>query len=354
MGTSSTLAWGILGTGSIARTFARGLAKSRTGKLVAAGSRQPDTAVKFAQEFGNITAHGSYEKLLVDPAVQAIYISTPHPSHAEWCIKAARARKHILCEKPLTMNHAEAMVVAEAAREHGVFLMEAFMYRCHPHTARLVELIRSGTIGEVGVIQATFSFRAGFNAESRLFKNELGGGGILDVGCYTTSIARLLAGAAQGKPFANPTKLAGFAKLHSETGTDMYAVAAVEFPGGILGQLATGVGLTQDNGVRVYGTDGWLYAPNPFVMAPEGGSASIFLTRPGGAKPEEIIVQTDDYLYALEADAVGDAIARGKLESPHMTVADSLGNMAALDEWRQSVGLVYESEKRQQPSGNFR
>ena len=94
--------------------------------------------------------------------MQAVYISTPHPSHAEWCIKAARAKKHILCEKPLTLNHAEAMVVTEAARENGVFLMEAFMYRCHPQTARMIELIRSGAIGQVGVIQATFSFHAGF------------------------------------------------------------------------------------------------------------------------------------------------------------------------------------------------
>jgi predicted dehydrogenase/diketogulonate reductase-like aldo/keto reductase len=346
---STTLAWGILGTGSIARTFAKGLAKSRTGKLVAIGSRQPGTAQKFAQELGNVTAHGSYEALLADPAVQAVYISTPHPSHAEWCLKAARAKKHILCEKPLAMNHAEAMVAAEAAREHGVFLMEAFMYRCHPHTAKLVELVRGGAIGEVGVIQATFSFRAGFNADGRLFKNELGGGGILDVGCYTTSITRLLAGAAQGQPFANPTKLTGLAKLHPETGTDMYAVASAEFPGGILGQLATGVGLTQDSGLRVFGTEGWFFAPSPFAMAIEGGSASIFLHKAGAKEPEEIVVETGDYLYALEADAVGDALAQGKLESPYMSVADSLGNMATLDAWRQSAGLVYESEKPEFP-----
>ena len=310
--------------------------------------RQPPTGQrprKFAQEFGGITAHGTYEELLADPAVQAVYISTPHPSHAEWCIKAARAKKHILCEKPLAMNHAEAMVAAEAAREHGVFFMEAFMYRCHPHTARLVELIRSGVLGEIGVIQATFSFKAGFNAESRLFKNELGGGSILDVGCYTTSIARLLAGAAQGKPFVNPTKITGLARLHPETGTDIYAVAVAEFPGGILGQLAVGIGLAQDTGVRVFGSEGSLHAPNPFAMAREGGSASIFFHRPGASTPEEIVVQTNDYLYALEADAVGDAVAQGRRESPAMSVADSLGNMAALDAWRQSAGFLYESEK---------
>ncbi|HEX4139807.1 MAG TPA: aldo/keto reductase, partial [Candidatus Methylacidiphilales bacterium] len=341
----SRVTWGILGTGAIAHTFARGLARSRTGKLVAVGSRAQASAEAFAKEFGLDRAHGSYEALLADPDVQAVYISTPHPSHAEWCIKAARAKKHILCEKPLTLNHAEAMVVAEAAREHGVFLMEAFMYRCHPLTAKLVELIRSGAIGQVGVIQASFSFHAGFSAGGRLFNNELGGGGILDVGCYTTSIARLVAGAAQGQPFANPLRISGYAHLHPETRTDLYAVASAEFPGGILAQLATGVALNQNNGVRVFGSEGSLHVPSPYVPARDGGSSTIFLTRKGSAKPEEIVVTTGDHLYALEADSVGDALAQGRLESPHMPVADTLGNMAALDAWRTSSGFVYESEK---------
>jgi predicted dehydrogenase len=168
----SQVTWGIIGTGNIAHTFANGLAHSRTGKLVAVGSRTKASAEKFAKEFGVSNVHGTYEALLADPAVQAVYISTPHPTHAEWCIKAARAKKHILCEKPMTMNHAEAMVVAEAARENGVLLMEAFMYRCHPQTMRVAELIRSGAIGKVAVIKATFSFHAGYHSESRLYQNE--------------------------------------------------------------------------------------------------------------------------------------------------------------------------------------
>jgi predicted dehydrogenase/aryl-alcohol dehydrogenase-like predicted oxidoreductase len=339
------VSWGILGTGAIAHTFARGLAKSRTGKLRAVGSRAQGSADAFAKEFGSVRAHGSYEALLADPEVQAVYISTPHPSHAEWCIKAARAGKHILCEKPLTLNLAEATVVAEAAREHGVFLMEAFMYRCHPQTAKLVELIRSDAIGKVGVIQATFSFRADYKADGRHFKNELGGGGILDVGCYTTSISRLVAGAALGLPFANPVRLTGCACLDPGEGTDLYAVASAEFPGGILAQLATGVGLNQDSGLRVFGSEGSLHLPTPYLMAREGGSTTIFLNRKGGEKPEEIVVETPDYLYALEADSVGDALAQGRRESLHMTVADTLGNMAALDAWRASAGLIYENEK---------
>jgi predicted dehydrogenase len=339
------VAWGILGTGSIAHTFARDLRKSRTGKLVAVGSRTQESADRFAAEFGPISSHGSYAALLADPAVQAVYISTPHPSHAEGCMRAARAGKHILCEKPLTLNHAEAMEVAEAARENGVFLMEAFMYRCHPQIARLVELIRSGAIGQVGVIRANFSFRSEYNAESRIFKNSLGGGGILDVGCYTASIARLVAGAALGLPFAEPIRVSGYAVLHPEAGTDLYAVAAAEFPCGILAQLAAGVGLDQGSELHVYGSGGYLHLPSPYLGSPDGGVSTLFLKRAGSEKPEEIVVEMSAPLYALEADSVGDALARGHLESPHMTVADTLGNMAMLDAWRASAGFVYESEK---------
>ncbi|MEI6339763.1 MAG: Gfo/Idh/MocA family oxidoreductase, partial [Verrucomicrobiota bacterium] len=193
---SFRLSWGILGTGSIARKFASELPRSQTGVLAAVGSRTQESAEKFAADYPGIRAHASYEALLADPGVQAVYISTPHPQHAQWAMAAAEAGKHILCEKPLTLNYPEAMVVVEAARRHNVFLMEAFMYRCHPRTARIAELVREGAIGTVRLIRANFSFACAFNPESRLFSNALGGGGILDVGSYTASIVRLLAGAA--------------------------------------------------------------------------------------------------------------------------------------------------------------
>jgi predicted dehydrogenase/aryl-alcohol dehydrogenase-like predicted oxidoreductase len=340
------LRWGILGAGGIAGTFARALPQSRTGVLTAVGSRDGTKAAAFAAQHGDARAHASYDALLADPNVDAVYIATPHPQHAEWCIAAARAGKHILCEKPITLNQAEAMAVAEAAREAGVFLMEAFMYRCHPQTARLVELIRSGAIGDVRLIQATFSFQAGYNAEGRLFSNALGGGGILDVGCYATSIARLVAGAAAGLPFADPLRVDGRAVLHPETGVDSYAAAVAQFPGDILAQLSTGVLLNQENVLRVFGSDGNIFVPSPFVP---GEDTTIVLTKNGQAA-ETIQVHAGQPLYALEADAVGDAVARGDRESPCMPVADTLGNMAALDAWRRSAGLLYASEK---PAADF-
>jgi predicted dehydrogenase len=336
------LRWGVLGTGSIARTFARELPQSRTGRLVAAGSRTQEAADKFAEAFGPLRAHGSYEALLEDPAVDAVYISTPHPLHKEWCLRAAENGKHILCEKPLTMSHREAEAVARAARRAGVFLMEAFMYRCHPQTAKLVELIRGGVIGKIGVVQATFSFQAPFDARSRFFDKGLGGGGILDVGCYAVSIARLVAGAATGRPFANPMQIQGHGVLQAETGADLYAIANAEFPGGVLALLATGVGIEQKNGLRIYGAEGSIHVPDPFVVKSGGGM--IHVTRPGQAEAEKIAVPADRPMYALEADAVGEAIQAGALEAAAMPVDDSLGNMAALDAWRSSIHLVYDCD----------
>ena len=341
---ATLLQWGILGTGNIAHAFAHGLTHSATGKLVAVGSRSAGTAEKFGQEFGlpTATCHASYEALLADPAVQAVYLSNPHPGHAEWSIRCAEAGKHILCEKPLAMNHAEGMVVIEAARRHDVFLMEAFMYRCHPQTLRLVELIRAGAIGPVRTVQATFSFRAGNNPHSRLLDPELGGGGILDVGCYPTSITRLIAGAAQGLPFADPLDLQAVGHLGG-TGVDDYSIAVANFPGDMVGQLAAGVRVTQENVVRIYGEDGHIVVPAPWSPTRDGGTSRFYLHRPGQTQPEEYRFETPAgavaYLYTLEADHVAAHISAR--QSPAMSWADSLGNLKTLDRWRAAIGLVY-------------
>ena len=135
------LKWGLLASGRIANAFAKGVLASQNGQLVAVGSRSQEKADEFAKQYDIPNRHGSYEALLADPEVDAVYISTPHPGHAEWAIKAAEAGKHILCEKPITMNASQAMAVIEAARQNDVFLMEAFMYRCHPQTEKLRELL---------------------------------------------------------------------------------------------------------------------------------------------------------------------------------------------------------------------
>lgn len=341
---TSPLRWGILSTGRIAGVFAQGVAASKTGRVTAVGSRTLESARVFAAAHGVGRAHGSYEALLADPEVDAVYVATPHPQHAEWVVKAAAAGKHILCEKPLGLNHAEGLAMVQAARAHGVVLMEAFMYRCHPQTAKIVELIGSGVLGEIGLVQAAFSFKTDYDAASRLWANAAGGGGILDVGCYTVSMARLVAGAASGKPFLDPVEVTGAGVLHPESGVDVHAAATLKFPNNVIAQVSTGVGLTQDSVVRIYGTGGWLLVPSPWVISRDGGASKLLLHRPGAAAPEEIVIEGAP-LYALEADTFAAAVRAGLRDVPAMSTADTLGNLVTLDRWRAAIGLVYESEK---------
>jgi predicted dehydrogenase/aryl-alcohol dehydrogenase-like predicted oxidoreductase len=342
---TTKLSWGIIGAGRIAGTFAKALAESDTGRVVAVGSRAQTSADRFGDEFDVPRRHGSYEALLADESVEAVYIATPHPMHAEWAIKAAEAGKHILCEKPLTLNYAEAMAVVEAARANDVFLMEAFMYRCHPQIPRLTQLIRQNVIGDVQLIQVTFSFRSEFNPESRLFKQELGGGGILDVGCYCTSMARLVAGAALGKDFAEPVEVKGTAHIGHLSRVDEYAIASLEFPGGILAQLTTGARLQMEEVVRIHGSQGSIVLPEPWFPSTRGRTSSIVIHRDGEEKPEEIPVESKLNPYTLEADIVAAHIADRQAPSPAMTWDDTLSNMKTLDRWRASIGFIYDSEK---------
>ena len=342
---ATTLNWGILGLGGIARNFSKGVAHSRTGRIVAIGSRSKEKADAFAAEFcPPARRHGSYEALLADPSVQAVYIATPHPMHAEWAVKAAGAGKHILCEKPIGINHAEAMAIVEAALRHDVFLMEAYMYRCSPQTAKLVELLRAKAIGEVRIIRASFSFHAGWNPEGRLLANALAGGGILDVGGYAVSMSRLIAGAALGKDFAEPIEVKGCGHLGA-TGVDEWAAATLRFPGDILAQVATGVQVQQDNQVQIFGSEGNILIPWPWIPAREGGATQILLQKKGQPQPEEIVVETQEWLYGLEADTVAANLERRQALPPAMTWDDTLGNMKTLDRWRESFSFQYESEK---------
>jgi len=222
-----------------------------------------------------------------------------------------------------------------------VFLLEAFMYRCHPQTLKLVELLRVKTIGEVRLIQASFGFHREFDPNQRLFSNELGGGGILDVGCYPVSMSRLIAGVATGEPFAEPTEVNGCGHL-ATTGVDLWAVASMKFPGEILAALATSIQVQQDNVLRIFGSEGNIFVSQPWGPAREGGKATILLERKGKS-PQEIVIDSPRPIYAIEADHVAAHIENR--QSPAMNWDDSLGNMKALDRWRAAIGVVYNSEK---------
>lgn len=338
--------WGIIGPGAIAKAFVAGLGDSESGVLAAIGTRDPDRP-GLAEAFPGARIHRGYEALLADPTIDAVYIAVPHPGHAQWAIKAAEAGKHALVEKPLGLTAFEADAMMHAARKAGTFLGEAFMYRQHPQTLKLVELIRSGVIGEVRLIRSSFGFAMPeFKPEHRLYANDLAGGGILDVGGYPVSMARLIAGAASGKDFLEPDSVSGAGHL-GLSGVDEWASALLHFPGGILAELSCSISLKQDNVLRILGTEGRIEVQDFwFAGGVQGGTGEIRIVRPDGTA-ETVQVEETRHLYAFEADAAGKAIREGSREFawPGMNWADSLGNLRVLDKWRQAIGLEYGIEK---------
>src|SRR5690606_28248532 len=249
------------GPGSIAKAFRGGVNASRYGVLEAIATRDPNRP-SLAQDFPGVRVVHGYDALLADKDVDAVYIAVPHTGHAEWAIKAAEAGKHVLVEKPLALSAHEIDAVFHAHRKAGTFAGEAFMYRLHPQVQQLLDLIRSGAIGEVRMIQSSFGFSMGtFQPQHRLFASALAGGGILDVGGYPVSMARFIAGQAVGKPFADPVKIRGTAKLNAE-GTDDWAAAILTFENGIVAQVSCAVMANLDNVLRIHGSDGRIEVPD--------------------------------------------------------------------------------------------
>ena len=334
-----TLAWGILGPGGIARAFAGQLPQSATGRLAAVASRDAARAREFAAGFGAAKAYGDYAELLADEEIDAVYVSTPHPWHFPWSLRAIQAGKHVLCEKPLTLNHAWSMALVEAARRADVFLMEAYMYRCHPQTRKLVELIGDGAIGDVRHVESSFSFNSDLRADGRLYDAALGGGGILDVGGYPVSMARLIAGAATGQPFADPVSVEAAGRI-GETGVDEWTTASLGFASGITASVSCGIRLARENTLRVLGSEGYLVVGQPWL--PSATEPTTIEVHRVGAAVDEVVIAPQG-LYAAEADAVAAHLA--DRQAPEMSWADTLGNMAALDRWRAEIGLVYPHER---------
>ncbi|MFT4003446.1 MAG: aldo/keto reductase [Rhizobium sp.] len=353
MTTDTPIRWGIIGPGRIAQTFADGVAHSRSGKLVAIASRNPDKP-GLGDNFPGARIVNGYEALLADKEIDAVYIATPHTGHAEWAIKAIRAGKHVLVEKPIALSAFDADAIYHEAKKAGVFAGEAFMYRVHPQTAKLIELVKSGTIGELRIIRSSFGFNMGkVNPEHRLFANETAGGGILDVGGYPVSMARLIAGAVDGKPFLDPDKVSGVGHL-GQTGVDEWASAVLKFPNGIVAEVSCSIMANQDNTLRIIGSEGRIeVADFWFASGHKGGVGKIDVIK--GGETQTIEVKEDRWLYSFEVDAAGDAIRAGKKEFayPGIGWADSIGNLRVLDQWRASIGLEYQVEKATRRTKNI-
>ncbi|HEU4354838.1 MAG TPA: Gfo/Idh/MocA family oxidoreductase [Actinomycetota bacterium] len=330
--------WGILGTGKIARILATALAESEDGELVSVGSRDGERAAVFASEFGAARS-SRYDGVLEDEEVDLVYVATHHPFHRGWAVAAADAQKHVLCEKPMAVTADHAREIVEAARRNDVFLLEAFAYRCHPQTQRLVELLREGAIGEVRVIDAVFGYDAGPAPTNYLMVHELAGGGILDVGCYTTSMSHLIAAAATGKVVAPTVDVAGAAYL-GPTGVDHSTAATLTFESGVIARVACSIQANLDSSVRIYGSEGRITVPSPWLPGRIGSEATIVVER-WGTEPQVIDIPLVSEVYTVEVDAVNAFVRKGERSTAAMTWDESLENMRTLDRWRAAIGLRY-------------
>ena len=336
-----TTRWGIVGPGSIANNFADGLAGTEAGRLLAIASRNANRRTAFGDKYG--IAHNlrfdSYENLVHSPEIDAVYVATPHPWHAEHAILALRAGKPVLLEKPAGLNESEVIALTDVARQQNVFFMEAFMYLCHPQIRRMLDIIASGEIGNVTHIRATFGFNAAFDAQSRLYDKALGGGGILDVGCYPVSFSRLVAGAAIGKPFDEPLVIRGTGRI-GKSGVDEEAYGLLGFRDGLAAEIACAVSRTMENRALVAGTNGSIELLDPWIPGQKAAPADAMMhvTVDGKKRIEEI--KAPQHLYTFEAEAASQAIAKGlrQIPAPAMTPEGSIGNARVLDRWLAEVG----------------
>lgn len=331
---TAVLRWGILGTGNIAGKFATDLLTlGARATLAAVGSREAAKAEAFARRFGEVRAHGSYEGVLEDPGVDAVYISLLNHQHARWAIAAAKAGKHILCEKPATMTAAELRAVLAAVESAGVFFMEAYAYRCHPRYQTLKRLLADGAIGELRMLHATFAFDGSELGRPRLFTPAHGGGGLMDVGVYPLSWMRWIAG---GEPVA--AKAAG---VKGASGVDEWAAGVLRFPSNVVGTFATAVRVSQPTVASLYGGAGWIEVVEPWRCP---ANAPLVVHRPG-REPERIIADDGLALYAREALTMAEHL--DAKQAPACPWADSLAGMALLDDLRHQLGVWWPGEARE-------
>jgi predicted dehydrogenase len=247
---SNPLRMGVLGCANIARQFVRDLAPSTTVQVVAVASREAAKAAEFAHSFGLARAHGSYEALLADADVQAIYLPLPNHLHAPWAIKAAQAGKHVLCEKPLALGRAEAQAMFAAARAHHVMLLEAYPYAFQPQTQALRRLIEDGTLGPLRSMQASFGFTLAKPEGNIRFNPDMGGGALLDGGSYPVSLIRLAMGSA-------PHKVQGHARWH-ESGVDIAFHGTLWWADGRYAQFSCAMDAANHRHATLVGTQGTL------------------------------------------------------------------------------------------------
>lgn len=337
----STIKWGIAGPGTIADKFALAIADVNDAELTAIGSLNADRANSFGEKHNVAKSNrfSDYESLVNCSDIDAVYIANLHPSHAATATLAMQAGKHVLCEKPAGMNAKEVIAMTETAKQHNVMFMEAFMYLCHPQMIRVTDIINSGELGRVEHIDASFGFYEKPDLTSRLFALELGGGGILDVGCYPVSFSRRIAGLASGNGFDEPSSVAGNGKLFS-TGVDEFAQAELQFASGITASCRCAITQELPNTAVVTLEKGKITIPTPWLPGDGNKPADATINISTGTSERTEPIASPSHHYSYEIAHACATIRERRIEPtpPGMSHAGSIGNAKVLDEWLRLVG----------------
>jgi len=322
--------WGVMGNATIGRRCVMpAINKSVNGALHALATRSPEHAGEVAGENRIEHIYDSYDALLMDPEVDAIYIPLPNHLHRPWTLKALKAGKHVLCEKPLACNANEAREMASAAKDAGLVLMEAFMYRFHPRSRRIKQMVAEGSIGTPCLVRAAFCFRMRekdwVNADNARLKPEMGGGALLDVGCYGVSVARWLLG-------AEPTQVQAQAVYHSG-GADVHLVGSLSFADSSLATFEASFVSALQQTFTVVGREGAIELPHNAFVPWEKDAVFVLRRYDEETGQEYVIPGADEYRLMVEhfADAV---VAKSELIYP---LEDSIGNMQVLDALAQAA-----------------
>jgi D-xylose 1-dehydrogenase (NADP+, D-xylono-1,5-lactone-forming) len=307
-----TLQWGILSTAGINDKFIAGVAASRECTVLGVASRNSARAEEYAAEHGIERAYGSYEALLKDPDIEAVYVSLPNSLHLEWSRRSLQAGKHVLCEKPLSRRMQEVQEIFDLAEQEGRLLMEAFMYRHHPQTVQVVDLVRTGALGRLRLIRSSFSFKLLDQANVRL-SSGLDGGALMDVGCYCVNASRLLGGEPQ---------FVSAGQVTAGGGVDVAFTGWMRFADDVLAHFDAGFVFDDRHDLEVVGEDGSLFVPDPWHCR----TPMIELRR--GHATERIEPPAANS-YGLEADNLAAAI-RGR-GSPLLGRADAVGQARTIE-----------------------
>ncbi|HJM59453.1 MAG TPA: aldo/keto reductase, partial [SAR86 cluster bacterium] len=340
--------WGIVGTGSIAKTFAGAISETdSTLHAVASSSGRAET---FAKKY-NCVAYEGYDQLINDPDIHAIYVATPHPSHFDITLNALSNKKAVLCEKPMTMNATQTMILIDASRKNNTLLMEAFMYKSHPQTLKVCEILRHSFKPPL-TIDAEFCFQVDVPESHRLVNSKLGGGSILDIGCYPMSISRLAVGMVNGKDFLNPSEIECESELNSQ-GVDLNAEANLTFEDGSTANIKSATNLASESAVTIKDASNTLIINQPWHCGEYTERTSALELELGSDEPEIIEISTEKGIYAIEIEHFESLIESGYIESKIVPHNDSHGNMIALDRWRKGSGVYYESDKGENSKGSL-